>query len=248
MSPVAVVTGGTRSIGAAITERLLTDGSTVIAVYGHDDDQAATFVRQMALHGERLHVLRADVGDPTQCDAIVDDTMARYGRLDHLVNNAAVSRDQPVTDMTTDDWDEVIRVDLSGVFHLTQAALRPMLTSGRGRIVQVGSIAGWMGATRQSNYAAAKAGIIGFSRSVAREVSRRGITVNVVLPGPTAHTRMNDTTPIEVTDALARQIPMRRLGETAEVAHAVAFFLDDRSSYITGASLPVDGGFSMPPF
>ncbi len=241
---VALVTGGTRGIGAAITERLARDGIHVAAVYVHDDGRAKEFLDQVSNAGMSVSLHRGDIGSPADCARLACDVVAAHGPVDYLVNNAAISSDAPAHEMTVEQWDAVVRVSLSGVFYLTRTVLPTMLERGFGRIVNVGSIAGTMGSTWQANYAAAKGGVIAFTKSIARETSRRGVTANCVLPGPT-RTDMAAATPDEVNDKLLRLIPARRVGRPEEIAHAVRFLLDDLSGFITGALLPVDGGMSM---
>jgi NAD(P)-dependent dehydrogenase (short-subunit alcohol dehydrogenase family) len=241
---VAVVTGGTRGIGAAISERLLAEGVSVTAVFAGNDDAAARFTSAMADHPGELTVRRADVADPATCRAVVDDVVRVHGRLDHLVNNAGILVESPVRSMTVDDWDRALSVNLSASFHLAQAAFEPMIAARFGRIVNISSVTALMGSPVEAGYGAAKAGLHGLSRSLARSVARKGITVNVVVPG-VFETDM--TLAMDPADqaAIKAMIPLGRRGEPAELAHAVMFLLDERAGFVTGSVVTVDGGMSM---
>lgn len=239
--PVAIVTGGTRGIGRAVCERLLADGWSVMATYLSDDDGAARF----ATTSDRLAVSRSDVGVSIDCIAAVASVIEQFGQLDHLVNAAAISRDALTMDLVDEDWDAVLATNLTGAFKIARAALGPITTSPRGRIVTLSSVAGTMGNAGQVAYASAKAGLIGFTRTLAREVAATGTTVNLVVPGPTADTGLTAEASLPFVQAIARKIPLGRLARPDEVAHAVRFLLDDHSSFITGSTVTVDGGLSM---
>jgi len=239
--PVALVTGGTRGIGRAITERLLSDGWSVLATY-HSDDVGAEALRA---HHPRLAVRRSDSACTVDCDAAVADVLQRFGHLDHLVASASTTRNRAVVDLTDEEWDGVIATNLSGSFRMARAALGAISASPRGRIVMVSSVAATMGNANQGAYAASKAGLLGLARSLARELAPTGTTVNLVVPGPTESTGMTaDYNPAFVA-AIARKIPLQRLGRPEETAHAVRMLLDDLAAYITGSSVVVDGGLSM---
>ena len=239
--PVAVVTGGTKGIGRAIVERLLTDGWSVLATYLHDEGNAQRFAE---LH-ETLSVLRADVGSAADCERAVGAALERFGQLDHLVNVAGITRNALLRELTDEDWEAVLTTNLSGPFRMCRAAADAIAASPRGRIVTVSSVAAEMGNVNQGAYAASKAGLVGFTRTLAREVARSGTTVNLVVPGPTADTGITvDFDPAFVA-AIARKIPMHRLGRPEETAHAVRFLLDDLAAYNTGSIVVVDGGLSM---
>jgi NAD(P)-dependent dehydrogenase (short-subunit alcohol dehydrogenase family) len=241
---VALVTGGTRGIGAAISERLLAAGAAVTAVYAGNDAAAEHFASAMAGQPGRLTVRRADIADPATCREVVADVVRAGGRLDHLVNNAGVLVESPVRSMSTDDWDLALSVNLSASFHLAQAALEPMVSQRSGRIVNISSVTALMGSPVEAGYGAAKAGLHGLSRSLARSVARKGITVNVVVPG-VFETDM--TTSMDPADqaAIKAMIPVGRRGDPAELAHAVMFLLDERAGFVTGSVVTVDGGMSM---
>lgn len=238
---VALVTGGTRGIGRAISERLLADGWSVVASYRSDDENAAGFGRSH----DRLAVRRSDVRSSTDCRDLVDEVLARFGQLDHLVGSAAISRDALATDLSDEDWDAVLATNLTGAFRMARATLGPIAASERGRIVTLSSVAGSMGNAGQVAYAAAKAGLVGLTRTLAREVASSGTTVNLVVPGPTADTGITAETDPAFVQAIARKIPLGRLGRPDEIAHAVRWLLDDRSAFVTGTAVVVDGGLSM---
>ena len=238
---VALVAGGTRGIGRAITERLLADGWSVLATY-RSDDSAAT---ELAAANPRLVVRRADIASADECAHAVAAAIDRFGALDHLVCNAAISRDSRVADTADDDWNAVVDTNLSGVFRMIRAALPAISTSSNGRIVSISSVAATMGNVGQAAYAASKAGLLGLTRTLAREVAAKGVTVNLVVPGPIAETGMTAETDDAFVAAISRKIPLHRLGRPEEVAHAVRFLLDDLSAFTTGSDVTVDGGLSM---
>lgn len=230
---VALVTGGSRGIGAATAQALAADGHRV-AVCARGDASG---------DGVELAV-RVDVTDPASVDAAFATVEAELGRVEILVNNAGVTRDGLIMRMSDAQWGDVLRTNLDGAFHATRRALPGMVRSRFGRIVNVASVAGAMGSGGQANYAAAKAGLVGLARSVAREVASRAITCNVVEPGPIA-TAMTDDLPDERKAELAASVPLGRFGTAEEVATLIAFLCSDAAGYITGAVVPVDGGLSM---
>ena len=239
----ALVTGGSRGIGLATAFCLARLGARV-AICSRDGtavQQAARQVEQAT--GRDVVALTGDVAEPGVAEELVRQVVDRLGRLDVLVNNAGIHRDTLLARMSDQDWAEVLRINLEGVFRMSRAALRPMLRQRYGRIVNVTSVAGLIGNPGQTNYAAAKAGIVGFTRSLAREVASRQITVNAIAPGFVATAMTQQMTPKE--QALVGQIPMGRLGQPEEVAWAIAFLASDEASYITGHVLVVDGGLSM---
>ncbi len=239
---VALVTGASRGIGRAIAERLARQGAVVVAAARGDHAQAVA--SGLAAEGLRAEAATLDVTDSAALAGLPAELVARHGRLDVVVSNAGIARDQLLMRMKRDDWDQVLATNLTATFVLAQAAMRPMLKQRAGRIIAVGSVVGQMGNAGQTNYAASKAGLAGFAKALAREVASRGITVNVVAPG------MIDT---EMTRAIAEraqadwsgQIPLGRLGTPAEVASAVCFLASDEASYITGHVLAVNGGMYM---
>jgi NAD(P)-dependent dehydrogenase (short-subunit alcohol dehydrogenase family) len=243
---VAVVTGGTRGLGAAIAARLAADGATVAAGYRRDDAAAERFVAQHRSSGSAgtLTAHRVDVGDPESCHELIAAVLAAHGRVDYLVNNAGVLHEHKVLDLRGNDWDDTLRVNLSGAFHMSQAAIAPMREARFGRIVNVGSVTAVMGSPFQVDYAAAKAGLVGLTRSLARSVARAGITVNCVIPGGFSTDLLDELT---LTDAAAieRSVPVGRFGRPKELAHVVASLVHEDASYVTGALIAVDGGLGM---
>jgi 3-oxoacyl-[acyl-carrier protein] reductase len=239
---IALVTGASRGIGRAIAARLAAQGATVIAAAR--GDHARECVAELDAAGYRAEALTLDVTDASAVAAVLKDIVARHGRLDILVSNAGITRDQLLMRMKREDWDAVLATNLTATFLLAQAAMRPMLKQQGGRIIAVGSVVGQMGNAGQSNYAASKAGLIGFAKALAREVASRGITVNVVAPGM-IETDMTRGINEKTQGDLVAQIPLGRLGSVDDVAAAVCFLASDEASYITGHVLAVNGGMYM---
>ena len=239
---VAIVTGASRGIGRGIAELLAARGAHVVA--GARGDNAKSTVDAIVGTGGRAEAVALDVTDATSVEATVSGVLERHGRVDVLVNNAGITRDQLMLRMKRQEWDDVIATNLTAAFTCAQAVLKPMIKQRSGRIISVSSVVGQMGNAGQANYAASKAGLIGFSMALAREVASRNITVNVVAPG------MVDT---EMTRAVAGKaqsdwealIPLKRLGMPADIAAAVCFLASDEASYITGHVLAVNGGMYM---
>ncbi len=239
---IALVTGASRGIGRAIAVRLAAQGATVIAAAR--GDHARECVAALTAAGHRAEALSLDVTDAAAVEGVPAGIVARHGRLDILVSNAGITRDQLLMRMKRDDWDAVLATNLTATFLLAQAAMRPMLKQRGGRIIGVGSVVGQMGNAGQTNYAASKAGLIGFAKALAREVASRGITVNVVAPGMIETDMTRAITEKSQVD-WAAQIPLGRLGTADEVAAAVCFLASDEASYITGHVLAVNGGMYM---
>ena len=238
---VALVTGASRGIGKAIALELAMRGATVVGT-ATTDAGALAVTEMLAPHGGRGVVL--NVTDVPACDALVDVLTKQPGGLHILVNNAGITRDNLAMRMKDEDWDAVLQTNLSAVFRLSRAVMRGMMKARWGRIINITSVVGSSGNPGQANYAAAKAGVSGMSRALARELGSRGVTVNCVAPG-FIETDMTSTLDDTQTAALLGQIPLGRLGSAADIAHAVAFLASPNASYITGTTLHVNGGMSM---
>jgi 3-oxoacyl-[acyl-carrier protein] reductase len=239
---VALVTGASRGIGKAVALSLAAQGATVVAA-ARGENAAATADAIVALGG-RAEAVGADVTDSAALEALPAAVVAKHGRLDIVVSNAGITRDQLLLRMKRDDWDAVIATNLTAAFTLGQAAIRPMIKQRSGRIIAISSVVGQMGNAGQTNYAASKAGLIGFARALAREVASRGITVNVIAPG-FIDTDMTKAIGEKVQAELAAQIPLGRLGAPDDVAAAVCFLASEEAAYITGHVLAVNGGMYM---
>ncbi len=239
---VALVTGASRGIGRAIAVKLAAQGATVVAA-ARERNAAAT-VDAIAAAGGKAEVASVDVSDAAAIDALVAGTLERHGRIDILVNNAGIARDQLMLRMKREDWDAVIATNLTAAFALTQAVLKGMIRQKAGRIICISSVVGQSGNAGQANYAASKAGLIGFAKAVAQEVASRNITVNVVAPG-LIDTDMTRTLTEDARVEWAARIPLRRLGTPDDVAAAVCFLASHEASYITGQVLAVNGGMYM---
>ena len=239
---IALVTGASRGIGRAIARQLAVQGATVVAAArGDHADAVAREVHDAGGHAEAASL---DITDATSIERTVADILARHGRLDVLVNNAGIARDQLLLRMKPADWDAVIATNLTAAFTCVQAVVRPMMKQRSGRIIAISSVVGQTGNAGQANYAASKAGLIGLAKSLAREVASRGITVNVVAPG-LIDTDMTRALGVDTRDKWVAQIPMGRLGTSDDVAAAVCFLASDEASYITGQVLAVNGGMYM---
>jgi 3-oxoacyl-[acyl-carrier protein] reductase len=239
---VAIVTGASRGIGRGIAEMLAARGAHVVAAAR--GDHAADTVDGIRQAGGKAEVVTLDVTDAASVEALVSGVLERHTRVDILVNNAGIARDQLMLRMKRDDWDDVIETNLTSAFSCAQAVLRPMIKQRAGRIVSISSVVGQMGNAGQANYAASKAGIIGFSMALAREVASRNITVNVVAPGLIT-TDMTKSVADKAQAEWESLIPLRRMGTPQDVAAAVCFLASDEASYITGQVLAVNGGMYM---
>jgi 3-oxoacyl-[acyl-carrier protein] reductase len=236
---VAIVTGASRGIGRAIAQQLARQGALVIGAARGDNARAT--VDEIVADGGRAEAAPLDVTDADASSRLVKETIDRHSRIDILVNNAGIARDQLLLRMKRNEWDEVMATNLTAAFALTQAVLKPMLRQRAGRIIAISSIVGQSGNAGQANYAASKAGLIGFVKAVALEVASRGITANVVAPG-LIETDMTRAVTDEAREEWASKIPLGRLGTPADIAAAVCFLASDEASYITGQVLAVNGG------
>jgi 3-oxoacyl-[acyl-carrier protein] reductase len=241
---VAIVTGGSRGIGRAIAERLAGSGAAVVVNYRGNAAAAEATVATITAAGGTAIAIQGDVSQPEDVEHLVKTTLERFGHIDILVNNAGITRDTLLLRMKESDFDEVIATNLRGVFLCTRAVLRPMTKQRFGRIINITSVVGLTGNAGQANYAAAKAGILGFTKSTAREMASRGITVNAVAPG-FIETEMTDALNEETRKAILATIPLGRFGQPAEVAGLVCFLASDAGAYISGQTLTIDGGMVM---
>jgi 3-oxoacyl-[acyl-carrier protein] reductase len=252
---VALVTGGTRGIGAAISRSLANQGATVAAGYGRDREHAEKFLAEIKAEGVKGSIHQGNIGVGDDCRRVVSEVIAEHGSLDILINNAGITIDKTVLNLTDSDWEKVLAVNLSGAFFLSQAALAHMIERGSGRIVNVSSIIGEVGNIGQANYAASKSGLFGLTKTLAKEAAFMlqkagkldnpvGITVNTVTPGFVV-TEMLSTVPEKVIKRITDQIPVRRFARPEEIARVVHFLASDASGYITGQVWGVNGGMDM---
>lgn len=241
---VALVTGASRGIGRAIALSLGEAGCDVIVNYASSEGAAREVVDGVIAHGSRAKAIRADVADMAAVEGMVAEAHREFGQIHILVNNAGINRDRTFLKLTRAEWDDVIRTNLGGPFNTAHALIPSMCEAGFGRIINITSIVGQMGNYGQTNYAAAKGGIISFTKSLAREVARKGITVNCVAPGY-INTDMMKGVPDRVIEQVRSITPLARLGEPEEIAWAVRFLADPRASYITGQVVAVNGGMYM---
>jgi 3-oxoacyl-[acyl-carrier protein] reductase len=240
---IALVTGASRGIGRAILHELARRGALVIGT-ATSDSGAAAIGEELAKAGLTGEGMALNVTDPAQVDGLIEAILGKHGRIDILVNNAGITRDNLLMRMKDEEWDDIIATNLSSVFRLSRAVLRPMMKARHGRIVSIASVVGVMGNAGQTNYGAAKAGMIGFSKSLAREVGSRNITVNCVAPG-FIDTDMTRALPEAQRQALMQHIPLGRLGSVDDIAQATAFLASDAAAYVTGTTLHVNGGMYM---
>lgn len=240
----AIVTGGTRGIGYAIVMRLAREGADVAFTYVSSEERANQVAEEIRALGRKALAIKANAASAEDAQKVVDQTTAAFGKIDILVNNAGVTRDTLLMRMSEQDWDLVLDTNLKGVFLLTKAAIRPMMSARKGRIISISSVVGIVGNPGQANYCASKAGVIGFTKSVAKEVASRGITANVIAPGYIG-TDMTDKLNDAQRQAIMDFVPLKKIGTSDDVASAVVFLASDDAGYVTGHVLNVDGGMAM---
>jgi 3-oxoacyl-[acyl-carrier protein] reductase len=243
LGKMALVTGAAQGIGRAIALLLAQKGADIV-VSDINLEKAEETVREIETIGRRAMAIRADVANTNDVERMVEAILGRFGQIDILVNNAGITRDKLILRMTEEDWDAVLNVNLKGTFNCTKAVVRHMSKQRRGKIVNIASVVGEMGNVGQANYSASKAGVIGFTKTIAREFAQRGINVNAIAPGY-IETPMTEVLPEKVKEELRRMIPMGRLGRPGDVAEAVLFLVSEASRYITGQVLNVNGGIYM---
>jgi 3-oxoacyl-[acyl-carrier protein] reductase len=241
---VAVVTGSSRGIGAGIAKSLADQGAKVVVNHRNSPDGAAEVAAVIKKNGGEAIVVQADVSQFEEAQRLIKETIDTYGQIDILVNNAGTTRDMLIMKMKPEDWELVLRTNLFSTYNCSKAATRPMMKKRRGRVINITSVVGLAGQAGQTNYAASKAGMIGFTKSLAKELGSRNITVNAVAPGfiPTA---LTEVLPEEMVQAAIENTPVGRLGAIEDVASAVVFLASDEASFITGQVLTVDGGMVM---
>lgn len=241
---VAIVTGGSRGIGRAIAIALAQSGAKVVLNYHGHEQEAQEVVKAIVAEGGEALAIQGDVANAQTAEKLVNAAVEKFSKLDILVNNAGITRDNLLIRLKEEEWDQVLNVNLKGMFYLTKAALKPMMKQRSGRIINISSVVGVAGNVGQANYAAAKAAVLGFTKSVAKEVASRQILVNAVAPGYIA-TSMTEQLPEQLKAELLRNIPLGRMGNPEEIAQVVVFLASPAASYITGQTIIVDGGMVM---
>jgi acetoacetyl-CoA reductase len=241
---IALVTGGTRGIGLAITQALAEAGAHVAAAYCTHAEAAAQCAQEQSAHGNSVSTHRCRIEHVADCRQLAEAVLAEHGRIDFLINNAGITLDRTLRKSDEADWRSVIDVNLGGAFNMTRAVLEHMIERGFGRIVNISSVIAATGNVGQTNYAASKAGLIGFTRSLALEVANKGITANCVAPGFVATEMLAAMPEVALANVVAK-IPLKRLGKPEEIAHVVRFLCQDESAYITGAVVHINGGLAM---
>ena len=240
----ALVTGASRGIGRQIAISLAAEGAFVIVNYNGSKERAEQVVREITENGGKAAAVCCNVADNDACEEMVKNLIAEYGRVDILVNNAGITRDNLLMKMSEQEFDDVINTNLKGAFHTIRHLSRYFLKQRSGRIINISSVSGITGNAGQANYSASKAGVIGLTKSVARELASRGITANAVAPGM-VDTEMTELLSDSIKEQMLAQIPLRRIGNPQDIADAVVFLASDKASYITGQVLTVDGGMTM---
>ena len=241
---VALVTGGSRGIGRAVCLELAQNGATVIVNYNGSEQSALDVVARIESFGGSAEAIRCNVADFSECEKMVADVIGKYSKVDILVNNAGINRDNLIMRMSEDDFDSVISINLKGAFNTIRHLSRYFIKNRGGKIINISSVSGVIGNAGQSNYSASKAGIIGLTKSVARELASRNICVNAVAPG-FIETDMTAKMPESVLENASKTIPLGRIGQTQDIADMVVFLASDKASYITGQVICVDGGMAM---
>lgn len=237
---VAIVTGASRGLGSAIADELGHGGAKVVVNYSRSKEPAEELVEHLKESGTEAVAVQADVSDAEQAEKLINETIEHFGQIDVLVNNAGINRDKTLKKLEVDDWDEVIQVDLNSAFYTVRAALPHMIERGSGKIINMSSFVGEAGNIGQANYAAAKAGLLGFTKTAAQELARYGITVNALCPG-FIETDMVASIPEEAREKLLKTVPLGRFGKPEEIARAVRYLIVD-GDYITGQALDINGG------
>ncbi|QDX95038.1 3-oxoacyl-[acyl-carrier-protein] reductase [Brevibacillus laterosporus] len=241
---VALITGASRGIGRAIALKYAEAGANIIVNYSGNEAKAQETVADIEKLGREAIMIRANVGNTEEAENMVKEALERFGKIDILVNNAGITRDNLLMRMKESEWDDVINVNLKGVFNMTKALTRPMMKQRSGSMINITSVVGVLGNAGQANYVAAKAGVIGLTKTTARELASRNIKVNAIAPG-FVDTDMTDVLPEDVKGGILAQIPFNRLGSADEIANVALFLASDASSYMTGQTLHVDGGMYM---
>lgn len=241
---IVLVTGGSRGIGKAAALACAREGAHIIINYAGNVKAAEETVKEISDLGQKCLAVQADISKLADVERLIEEATAEFGKIDILVNNAGITRDGLLMRMKEEDWDAVIETNLKGVFLCTKAVIRGMMKQRSGRIINITSVVGVMGNAGQANYAAAKAGVIGFTKSTAKELASRGITVNAIAPG-FIHSDMTSVLPENVKEEMVKAIPIGRMGEAEEVADAVVFLASNSARYITGQVIHVDGGMVM---
>ena len=237
---VVVVTGASRGLGRAIAEEVGRDGAKVVVNYSRSKEPAEELVGRISENGGEALAVQADVSDPEQAQSLIESTMEEFNRIDVLVNNAGINVDRSLRKLSVEDWDKVIQVDLNSAFYTVHAALPHMIEQGGGKIINMSSFVGEAGNVGQANYSAAKAGLLGFTKTAAKELARFGITVNAICPG-FIETDLVASIPDEQREKLLKTVPLGRFGQPEEIARAVRFLIED-GDYITGQALDINGG------